>query len=221
MKHISSEDIAEMDRFYRGNLITGLTGFKPAHLIGTRSKEGIDNLAIFSNVTHLGSNPALFCFILRPLGYGAGHTYENLKATGYLTLNHVNPSLIKKAHSTSAKFPVDISEFKELDIEKIERTGFKAPFVANSNIQVAASYVNDILIDENQCRLVICKITDVFLKEDYILEDGFLNLEEAESTIINGLDAYGKASLTHRYSYAQIETDVKPITYNKNETKSS
>ena len=36
MKHISQKDINEMDRFYRGNLINSVTGFKSANLLATR-----------------------------------------------------------------------------------------------------------------------------------------------------------------------------------------
>ncbi len=211
MKHLSSTAIQEMDRFYRGNLINSITGFKSASLLATRSKYGVDNVAVFSSVTHLGSNPAMFSFIQRPLGYGAGHTYENLKSTGQITLNHINSNLIKKAHQSSAKYAPDQSEFELLAIEKQERDGFHAPFVKEARIQVVASYVNDYLIQENNCRLVICKITDVFLNEDHLLEDGFVNLSEAGSAVINGLDGYGTATIQERWSYATAEKELQSL----------
>ena len=52
-------DIRNEDRLRRLNLINSVTGIKPANLIGTISEAGVPNLAIFSSVFHLGTNPAL------------------------------------------------------------------------------------------------------------------------------------------------------------------
>ena len=215
MKHLSTTAIKDMNRFYRGNLINSITGFKSASLLATRSKDGVDNVAVFSSVTHLGSNPAMFSFIQRPLGYGAGHTYENLKTTGQITLNHINNKLIKKAHQSSAKYDPEQSEFEILDIEKEERDGFTVPFVKDATIQVVASYVNDYFLEENNCRLVICKITDIFLNEKHLLDDGFVNLSEAGSAVINGLDGYGTGAIHERWSYAEVDKELNSLPLTK------
>jgi flavin reductase (DIM6/NTAB) family NADH-FMN oxidoreductase RutF len=211
MKHYDIDDIAGMERHYRGHLINSITGFKSANLLATRSKSGVDNVAIFSSVTHLGSDPALFGFIQRPLGHGAGHTYENLKETGHLTLNHINLPLVDAAHQSSAKYDPNISEFEELDIEKMERDGFKAPFVKAAAIQVAARYESEYYLEENKCRLVICRITDVFLQESIQAADGWLDLEKAGTVAINGLDGYVSAAFEKRLSYAKVDQDLKKI----------
>ena len=52
-------DIFNLDKVKRLKLINSITGVKPANLIGTRSSDGITNLAIFSSIVHLGSNPPL------------------------------------------------------------------------------------------------------------------------------------------------------------------
>ncbi|MGJ8685471.1 MAG: flavin reductase family protein [Nonlabens sp.] len=212
MKHIAQKDIENLDRFYRGNLINSVTGYKSANLLATRSQDGIDNVAIFSSVTHLGSNPAMFSFVQRPLGHGVGHTYENLKATGKITLNHINMELVERAHQSSAKYPREISEFERLDIGLLNRNGFHAPFVKEANIQVAAEYVSDYLIKENNCILVICKITDIFIIENIQHKDGWLDLEKAGSATINGLDGYAVAKTQKRLSYAQINKELEELT---------
>ena len=63
---VTKHDIKNLDRVYRLNLINSITGVKPGNLIGTESKEGIKNLAIFSSVVHLGSNPAQIGIVIRP-----------------------------------------------------------------------------------------------------------------------------------------------------------
>ena len=66
MLHYTYNDIEDMEKIFRLNLINSVTGFKSANLIGTTSKEGITNLAVFSSITHLGSNPPFIGFVLRP-----------------------------------------------------------------------------------------------------------------------------------------------------------
>lgn len=209
MQHINSYALKQLDRFTRGNLINSITGFKSANLLATKSNSGINNVAVFSSVTHLGSDPELFSFIQRPLGHGAGHTYYNLKDTGYITLNHINSTLVEKAHQSSVKYPEYQSEFDILEIESLIRPEFHAPFIKDASVQVAATYVNEYPIVENNCILVVCKITDVFLKEGIMLDDGWVNLETAGTVTINGLDAYAAPRIEKRLSYAQ---ENKPLT---------
>ena len=110
MHYFDSKDLEGLSKIYRLNLINSITGYKSANLIGTQSLNGKTNLAIFSSVIHLGSNPALIGFVLRPTTVPR-HTYSNLKATGNFTLNTVTKDYIKEAHQTSAKYPEEISEF--------------------------------------------------------------------------------------------------------------
>ncbi|AGC77352.1 flavin reductase (DIM6/NTAB) family NADH-FMN oxidoreductase RutF [Nonlabens dokdonensis] len=219
MKHINLKQLQEYDRFYRGNLVNSITGFKSANLLATRSKDGIDNVAVFSSVTHLGSNPALFSFVQRPLGHGVGHTYYNLKETGKITLNHLPQSLIDRAHQSSAKYDESISEFEELGIEKLEREGFSAPFIKDAPVQLAAEYVNEYYLEENRCILVICKITDIFLHENHLAEDGWVDLGKAGTVTINGLDGYATAKVEKRLSYAQVDKDLEEISMKTGKSK--
>ena len=62
MQHFNTNDIQGFSKIYRLNLINSITGYKSANLIGTRSNSGEENVAIFSSITHLGSNPALLHF---------------------------------------------------------------------------------------------------------------------------------------------------------------
>ena len=73
-----TEEIVELDKEFRINLINSITGAKPANLIATRSKNGKDNVAIFSSVVHLGSNPAMIGFVMRPQTDKNTDTYQNI-----------------------------------------------------------------------------------------------------------------------------------------------
>ena len=102
MAAFSRNDIDQLDFLYRINLINSCSGYKSANLIGTISKTGLTNVAVFSSVTHLGSNPPLLSFVLRPTTVPR-NTYENILETGKYTINHISKEQIEDAHHTSAK----------------------------------------------------------------------------------------------------------------------
>ena len=121
----TSNDIKNLDKVYRLNLINSITGIKPANLIATRSKDGVDNVAIFSSVVHLGSNPAMIGFVMRPQSNINSDTYQNILDSKCYTINHITEKIYKKAHMTSGK--TDQSEFDILDIDK-ESCDFEGSF---------------------------------------------------------------------------------------------
>ena len=57
MLHLKRQDFDDLDHVYRINMMNSCSGFKSANLIGTKSNDGTPNVAVFSSVTHLGSNP--------------------------------------------------------------------------------------------------------------------------------------------------------------------
>ena len=207
MEVISSSTIQTWERFYRANFVNSLTGFKSVSLIGTISQSGQTNLAIFSSVVHLGSDPALIGFINRPIK-AAPHTLANIQSTGTYTINHVHPSFLELAHQTSAKYPEEVSEFDELGLtpEFFEATA--APFVKESKVKYALTLEQIIPIKVNNTFLVIGKLQSVALEEDILLPDGFLELDKASSICSNGIDAYYSTQLIDRYEYAK--PGVKP-----------
>ncbi|WP_432412927.1 flavin reductase family protein [Rasiella sp. SM2506] len=202
MKHFSNNAIDQLEKLHRINLINSCTGYKSANLIATRSKDGIENVAIFSSVLHLGSNPPLLGFILRPTTVSR-NTYDNLKKTGVFTVNHVHKDIIKDAHHTSAKYDGSISEFDKTQLVSEYKEKFFAPFVTGSPVQIACEYVNEYCIKENECLLIIGKIKHLFCKEAMLQDDGFIQLDKGNTLAINGLDGYTLPSLLQRETYAR------------------
>ncbi len=202
MQIISSSTFQTWERFYRANFINSLTGFKSVSLIGTINQKGQINLGIFSSLVHIGSDPALVGYINRPIK-AAPHTLANIQSTGVYTINHIHPSILEQAHQTSAKYPDEVSEFNEVGLtpEFLENTS--APFVRESKVKYALTLEEIIPIKLNETFLVIGKIQHVKLEENIILQDGFLELDQASSICSNGIDGYYSTKLIDRYQYAK------------------
>jgi flavin reductase (DIM6/NTAB) family NADH-FMN oxidoreductase RutF len=213
--HFSSKDIDSLDQQKRVHLINSLSGFKSANLVGTKDKQGQENLAIVSSVFHVGANPPLIGMIIRPHSVPR-HTLENMIETGCFTLNQIHQNMIIQAHQTSARYPKDVSEFAAVGLTSEYKGSFAAPFVAQSKIKVALELKSTQTIELNQTELVIGQITDIYLEDDQALNpDGFIDHESLGSVAISGLDSYHKTLCISRLSYAKPNVQPTPITFNK------
>ena len=215
MNHFSINEIKDWDRFYRTNFINCLSGFKPVSLIGTVNKQQQPNLAIFSNIFHLGADPALIGFINRP-HVASPHTIANIEETKEFTINHIQSNYVSNAHQTSAKYQAGINEFEETGLKAVYKDNFKAPFVAESNIQLALELVEIISIKCNGTFMVIGSLKHVYLKEELILNDGFIDIQKSGSMVSLGIDAYYTCEQVERYEYARI--NIEPTKKTTDET---
>lgn len=210
MPFCSSTDISSWERFYRANFINSLTGFKSVSLIGSINQSGKTNLATFSSIVHIGSDPALVGFVNRPLK-AAPHTIANIEATGSYTINHIHPSFLEKAHQSSAKYPEDISEFAAVGLTEEYLFNVPAPFVKESMVKYALELQQIIPITLNSTFFIIGKIVGVQLEKNIVREDGFIEIDKSESVCSNGTDGYYSTALIGRYQYAKPDKPVQKI----------
>lgn len=210
MKHISRDAISQMEKIERLNLINSCTGYKSANLIATKSIEGNPNVAIFSSVTHLGSNPALIGFIMRPTTVPRD-TYKNIKDIGYFTVNHITVDMIEDAHHTSANYELGISEFDKTNLEEEYKNDIKVPFVKGSPVQLYCKYVNEYYIKENDTIHIIASIENLFFDEELEHKDGWLQIDKGNVVALNGLDGYCLPKLIDRFQYARKEIPSTPF----------
>lgn len=202
MKAISKEAIARMEKVPRLNLVNSCTGYKSTNLIATKSIDGQSNVAIFSSVTHLGSEPPLIGFIMRPTTVPRD-TYKNIKETGYFSVNHVTVDMIEDAHHTSANYDLGISEFDKTNLEEEYKTDIEIPFVKGSPVQLYCKYVNEYYIKENNTIHIVASIEELFFDEELQHEDGWLQIDKGNVIALNGLDGYSLPKLVDRFQYAR------------------
>jgi len=199
---ITKEKISEFEKLNRTNFVNSLSGFKSANLIGTISKGGKTNLAIFSSVIQVGANPPLIGFLMRPVSVER-HTYTNIKEAGYFTINHINKEIFKKAHQTSARYDKDISEFDECDLTTEYSKAINAPYVKESKIKIGCQFVEEQKLKSNGTIFIIGEILEVILSEDVVVEDRYVDIEKSGSIAISGLDSYHETKKIARLSYAK------------------
>lgn len=207
---VTNENVLTFEKQYRTNFINSLSGFKSANLIGTISQEGKTNLAIFSSVIHVGANPPLMGFLMRPISVER-HTYTNIKETGYYTINHIHKDIFRQAHQTSASYNKDISEFDASGLTAEFSEIIKAPYVKESEIKIGLKFVEEQEIKFNGTIFIVGEIIEVILLDDVVSKDGYVDIESAGTIAISGLDSYHETRRIARLAYAKPGVEPKEL----------
>ncbi len=89
--------------------------------------------------------------------------------------------------------------------------GVLPPFVAESQLKYAL-YVREIqTLEINGTVLVIGEIGDIFVGEDAVAEDGYVDIEKIGTVAVSGLDSYHTTQRLGRLSYAKPGQEIKKI----------
>lgn len=210
MKTFLIEELNDLDKRYRTNLINCLSGVKSLNLIGTKNNHGQSNLAIFNSVVHIGAHPPLMGFIHRPTSVER-HTFENINETSFFTINSVTAAIHKQAHQTAARYERSESEFDEVSLTEEYFDGFEAPFVQESPLKIGLELADIIPIPLNNTKLIIGRIKMLTLDEKHLRNDGFLSLSDQGIVGGTGLDSYLSTQEIGRYSYAKPDSPLDDI----------
>lgn len=204
--------LGQYESRYRALLINSLAGVRQAILIGTKSKDGCSNLAIFNSLIHIGASPPLWGFICRP-EIVKRDTLNNILENNQYTINYVSASDFEKAHQTSAKYEKVVSEFEACGFTEYYHTNFEAPFIAEAPIKVAMKLEQKIDIAINNTILIIGSIRHIEIDEAFVSADGFVDLSQANTLACVGLDAYYKTNLIERLNYARPDQPTTKLLY--------
>jgi flavin reductase (DIM6/NTAB) family NADH-FMN oxidoreductase RutF len=139
------------------------------------------------------------------------HTYNNIKETGYYTINHIHKDIFKQAHQTSAGYDKDISEFDECGLTPEYSKNIPAPYVKESNIKIGLRFVEEQEIKFNGTIFIVGEIVEIILPDDVVSKDCYVDIERAGTIAISGLDSYHETKKIARLSYAKPGIEPKEL----------
>ena len=197
---ISRQTLMETEKRFRTKLINSLAGIRQVALIGTKSKSGQENVAIFNSLIHLGAHPPLFGFISRPDSVERD-TLSNIKETESYTLNFIDLKLLKQAHQTSARHPKETSEFEATGLTPEYLGKCFAPFVQQAAIKIEMKLQQIINIEINDTIMVIGQIENLHIPEERLAKDGLVKVDDL--LLSGGLDAYYTSEFLKQLPYAK------------------
>lgn len=197
---INSQQILESEKLFRTKFINSLAGIRQIALIGTKSKDGRENVAIFNSLIHLGANPPLFGFISRPDSVERD-TLRNIKETSSYTINYLDKKWMKNAHKTSARYPKEISEFSATDFSAVYICDCIAPFVKEADLKIEMKMKQILNIEINNTKMIIGTIESVQIPKNRLAHDGLVLHDHL--LVSGGLDSYYSTKFMGQLPYAK------------------
>lgn len=194
MKKFTNNDFEKMDKRERANLMNQLSGYKSPGLIGTKNSDGVENVAVFSNIFHLGSDPSLIGIFFRPPTVER-HSFENILETGFASLNYLDSSFYKKVHLTSSRYERNESEFRALGLSPTYYENSFAPFVQEAHLSLDLKLRERVDIEINGTVILALEILNIYFKEEM----------KIPNLCSLGLDQYFKTSFLDKLAYAKKE----------------
>lgn len=198
--NFSLEDILESEKLFRTKLINSLAGIRQVALIGTKSRSGFENVAIFNSLIHLGAHPPLFGFISRPDSVERD-TLENIKETASYTLNYLDKKWRKEGHQTSARYLKDQSEFAATDLTPQYLENCFAPFVEEASIKIEMKFQQIVDIQINRTKMIIGRVERIYIPKNRLAQDGLV--KPFDLLLSGGLDAYYTSEFLDQLPYAK------------------
>lgn len=167
----------EMYKFLIGGIAP-----RPIAWAGTRSKDGINNLAPFSFYNVFSSTPPIVGFSPSPRLDGLNKdTLQNVIDGKCFTLSCVSYQLVKQMSKTSAPLGPNENEFEYADLEMAEAKNINAPYV-KAALLVFECELQQIIKFGDQAgsgNLILGEIKYVNI-DDSIYQDGYVDFEKLD-----------------------------------------
>ena len=167
----------EMYKFLIGGIAP-----RPIAWAGTRSKDGINNLAPFSFYNVFSSTPPIVGFSPSPRLDGLNKdTLQNVIDGKCFTLSCVSYQLVKQMSKTSAPLDPSENEFEYADLEMAEAKNINAPYV-KAALLVFECELQQIIKFGDQAgsgNLILGEIKYVNI-DDSIYKDGYVDFEKLD-----------------------------------------
>lgn len=207
---INSNDLTEMDQRYRATLINSLAGVRQVALVGTRSTNGVNNLAVFNSLMHIGANPPLYGLLFRPATVRRD-TLNNILETGSYTINFPSSRYFMQSHQTSAKYGEQESEFDEVGLTAIHEPNIEAPFAKEAIVKMAMRFEERVDLAINGTIMIIGSVQMICLPDRMVSVDGYVGHDLGDTLACAGLDAYYRVTEIGRLNYARPGQWSEPI----------
>lgn len=179
-----------------------LEGLRSPVVIGTRSAAGVDNAAVFNSLTHVGARPPHLGFVMRPLTVER-HTYDNLKASGFYTANHLPREYVERAHATSGKYPAGVSEFDACGLTPLP-TAEGAPYVAEASVSMLLEFVEEHFVAANDTVFIVGAVREIRLPPGAAFGVERVDWSALGGTPVSGLYEYYDVSHATRLGYVSV-----------------
>jgi flavin reductase (DIM6/NTAB) family NADH-FMN oxidoreductase RutF len=154
---------------------------RPIGWISTLSREGVANLAPFSQFQNITYDPPIVMIAANQNTTGRRKdTVENIEATGEFVWNMATYDLREAVNISSREFPPDVDEFEAAGLEKAPSLIVKPPRVAASPVHFECRHLQTVRVpgngDMGSADIVLGRVVKIHINDDVITPDGRLDI---------------------------------------------
>ncbi|MBP1849980.1 flavin reductase family protein [Rhizobium halophytocola] len=167
---------------------------RPIGWIGTRGRDGVNNLGPYSFFNAVSDRPKLVMFS----STGYKDSARNAQETGVFTCNFVSRNLLDRMNQSSAAYPSEIDEFAEAGLTLGQGRMIDAPYVADA-FAVLECKVTEIIRpkgldgEASDNWAVFGQVVGIHIREEIIV-DGRLDMARARPVARMGYMDYAEGS---------------------------
>ncbi|MEE8418941.1 MAG: flavin reductase family protein [Dehalococcoidales bacterium] len=188
---------ADVDGRGTHELIMSAVVPRPIAFISTIGEDGTLNLAPFSAYTSICLKPALLCFsISRRRNGQEKDTLLNIKSSEDFVINVVDEDLAEAMNQTSADYPSEVDEFKQVGLTPAKSDIVKAPRVAESPVSMECKLHQILEFGEppGGARVVIGEVVLIHVRDE-LWTGSFIDPEKLKAVSrIGGMDGYCRST---------------------------
>ncbi len=173
---------------------------RPIGWIGSRNKDGHDNLAPYSFFNAVAYEPPQVMFSSTSAKPDRGDTKDsvgNIRETGVFSVNVVSFALKDAMNLTSGAWDKDTDEFALTGLEKADCDTINAPRVANAPATLECKVTQIITLEGAHNFAVFGEVTGVHIRDEF-MTDGMFDLRKVRPLARLGYQDY--TSVTDLFS---------------------
>lgn len=186
--------------------------------LSTLSKDGIPNLAPYSQFTNLMFDPP---FVLVSINEGRTlhrkDTVVNIEETGEFVYNMATYDLRKAVNISACEFAPEVDEFEAAGLTKAPSNVVKPWRVAESPIQFECKYHQTIHLPgygrHGMCDIIIGEVVGIHIKDEVIMPDGKIDILKIKPLARLGYADYTYIDNIFAMPPTKLETDTEDLNW--------
>lgn len=180
---------------------------RPIGWISTTSRDGIDNLAPFSQFQNITFDPPIVMFSANQTSTGKRKdSTVNAEETGQFVWNMATYDLREAVNISSEEFPPEVDEFAVAGLTKIASRRIRPPRVAESPIQFECEYMTTLRLPGNGVMgtvdVVFGKVIAVHIADWALTPEGRIDILKIRPLARLGYHDY--TSIEHMFTMATV-----------------
>lgn len=169
-------DPQSLDRQKLHDLLGDSLSPLPVAFISTVGEDGVFNAAPFSFVAPVSIKPPVICVSFGTKRGVKKDTVRNIEYNGDFVVNIVDSAIAKQAIQTSAEYPANIDEIKEVGLTSAPSEKVKSPRIAESPINLECKVLCSLELGSGiNLRKVVFGEVVLFHVKDSVCSDGAVN----------------------------------------------